>query len=102
MILKDWLEENKRWCSMQFLANRVGINRNTMSEIVYGRRCPSLIIARRIRDYTKGEVSYDDILEPFLQKGEEYTHDGRVLTGLNVKGKKNKNLYQVKKEKTDE
>ena len=81
---------------MAHLAKKIGVNSKTIYFIVYGIQCPSLIIAARIVDYCRGDVSYDDILEPFLLKGKEFLDTGEVLTGISPKGPTGNNKIVVK------
>jgi len=86
MILTDYMIKNKRWLSYTLLAHRIGISRQSLYDIAYGKRSPTLVMAHRIITYCKPDVTYDDLLQPFLQKGREYLADGRILTGINSRG----------------
>ena len=83
MLLDTYLDENRYWLSRNHFCTQIGISRPFLNSVVYGISSPSLVVAYRIVEYTRGEVSYRDLLQPFLDKhANEYLIDGRVLTGV--------------------
>lgn len=89
MLLFDYLESaSKLGITRKHIAYRIGISVPNLIKISYGTSCPSLIIAYRIVEYTRGEVSYHDLLSPYIAKHTfEASHDGIIRTGVNPKAK---------------
>jgi transcriptional regulator with XRE-family HTH domain len=100
MLLFDYLENMGRiGITRKHIAYRIGITAPNLIKISYGHSIPSLLVAFRIVEYTRGEVGYNDLLEPYLRKYEhEYnTLDGIVRTGINPKDstKKRKETNEI-------
>lgn len=60
MKLADWLKRNNM--NQAELARRLGIAESTLSRIRRGKNTPGLDIAMKIEEYTRSEVSLQDLL----------------------------------------
>lgn len=66
MDLDEYLFRKK--ISQIEFANELGISRNHLGEILRGRRSPSVKLAKKIEELTKGEVTKEEAMFP---KGRE-------------------------------
>lgn len=72
MKLKEFLQTSG--LKSKFVAQELGITEQHMTNIVTGRKEPSLVLACKIEEYTKGKVKPKDFLPP---KGEGKARPGR-------------------------
>ncbi len=66
MDLDEYLFRKK--ISQTDFANELGISRNHLGEILRGRRSPSVKLAKKIEELTKGKVTKEEAMFP---KGRE-------------------------------
>lgn len=59
MDLIDWMKEN-RWPTW-ILADRLGISANMLSQVRRKRKVPSLLLAKAIVAFTRGQVGLSDL-----------------------------------------
>jgi transcriptional regulator with XRE-family HTH domain len=62
MKLDDWMA--KRRVSDELLANELGVSRATVSRLRRGLQVPSMRLAARIAEFTKGRVTANDFMPP--------------------------------------
>jgi predicted transcriptional regulator len=66
MRLKSWLDLNG--VKPINLAKQLDVNLATVYRYVSGDRDPGLLMAARIRDFTRGGVSIDDMAETLIER----------------------------------
>ncbi len=62
-ILSDYIWRNRENFSQDELARRLGISSNFLSKLSNGHHRPSVKVAQRIQEETKGELKWVDLLD---------------------------------------
>lgn len=62
MIFKKWLDDHDVMYSKA--AKRIGITDIYLGRIINGKTYPSIDLARKIEDYTKGEIDWTQLVKP--------------------------------------
>lgn len=66
MLLKLYLVKNK--IRIQDFAEKLGCSRTHLSEVMSGKKKPSLTLAKLIQVYTNDEVKAEDVLAEYKEK----------------------------------
>lgn len=66
MHLKLYLVKNK--IKTQAFADKLGCSRNHLSEVMNGKKKPSLTLAKLIQVFTNDEVKSEDVLSEYKEK----------------------------------
>jgi transcriptional regulator with XRE-family HTH domain len=63
MNLKEYLDENR--ITYREFAEKLGIHLQSLKNIAYGKRKPSLGLALQIEEHTSGKVTPRDLIDEF-------------------------------------
>ena len=69
MLLREWIQAEN--INISHLAEKLGKSRSTIYDYINGEFSPKGQVACKIVEISNGKVSFEEIYEPFLRKGEE-------------------------------